>query len=376
MRRTGYTEPVVDYALDRLFERIDRPTIESIIVSELGSLEALDGFIARPGRPDVFFRGRSPAVIIGSDTTTGVALPPLVFALCAKAQVTVKDRDDRLVGAFVETLIEEEPALAERVRVETWAGSNAAESRARLAGAEVVVAYGSDAALAAIRAQLTPQARFVGFGHRTSVGYVAREALRDATTAKNAAHGAALDALLYDGDGCLSLHALFVERGAALGPQNFARLVARGCDEMAIEFPASYNEPPAAVAAYRNAARFRAAQGDGAVYEGRTSPHLIVYDAPLDEPPPLLPRTLALYPVDGPNDALAYIRRHRLPLEAFAHAHLNRRTTTERPDIEAVAVASGASWIAPLGSLQAPPLAGEHGGEGRILSFVRAMYRQ
>ncbi len=382
MERTGYTEPVVDYALDRLFEAIEASAMNAVITSELGSLEALDGFVARPGRPDVFFRGLSPAVIIASDTTIGVALPSFVFALCAKAQVTVKDRDDRLVSAFVETVIEEEPALAERVRVDVWEGRDAAESRARLADAEVVVAYGSGTVLTAIRAQLAPQTRFIGFGHRTSVGYVARESLRDEATAMSAARAAALDALLYDGDGCLSLHALFIERVAAFEPRDFAGLLARACDEVAIKFPAGYNELPPSVVAYRNAARFRAAQGDGAIYEGKASPHLIVYDPPLDEPPPLLPRTLALYPVHTPDDALAYIRRHSLPLEAFARAHSDRFGTAprtgalgDRPDIEAVALASGASWIAPLGSLQAPPLGGEHGGEGRILPFVRAIYR-
>jgi len=370
MERTGYTEPVVDFALDRLFQSIDRSSIEATIVGELGSVAALDGFVARPGRPDVSFRGASRAVIVASDTTIGVAVPALVFALCAKAHVTVKDRDDRLVAAFAQTLVEEEPALAQRVTVEVWVGRDTAQSRARLSEADVVVAYGTDAALGAIRAQLAPHARFVGFGHRTSIGYVAREALCDETAAMSAAHAAALDALLYDGDGCLSLHALFVERGGAIAPPEFASILARGCDQVAVEFPAGASQAPPAVAAYRRAALFRAAVGRGALYDGIVAPHLVAYDAPVDEPPPLLPRTLALYPVEGPQDALAYVRRHALPLEAFV------RVAGTRPDVEAVALQSGASRIALLGRLQTPPLGGEHGGEGRILPFVRAIYRE
>jgi len=370
MRRTGYTEPVVDYALDRLFEQIDRSSLESVITSELGSLEALDGFVARPGRPAVFFRGLSRSVIIASDTTIGVALPALIFALCAKADVTVKDREDKLVAAFVETLVEEEPALAAHVFVEVWEGSDSAQSRARLSDADVIVAYGSNAALAAIRMQLPAQARFVGYGHRTSIGYVAREALRDEIAAREVARAAALDALLYDGDGCLSPHALFVERSGPITPLKFASILAHACDEIAIEFPSGASEAPAEVGAYRRAALFRAAQGHGAVYDGLVAPHLVAYDAPADEPPPLLPRTLAIYPVEAPHDMLAYVRRHALPLEAFA------RVDGTRPDVEAAALESGASRIAPLGRLQAPPLGGEHGGEGRILPFVRAIYRE
>ncbi len=370
MRRTGYTEPVVDYALDRLFEQLDRSCVESVIRGELGSLEALDGFVARPGQPALFFRGLSKAMIIASDTTIGVALPALVFALCAKADVTVKDRDDQLVAAFVETLVEEEPALAEHVCVAVWEGSDSAQSRARVSDADVVVAYGSNTALAAIRTQLAPQARFVGYGHRTSVGYVPREALRHEIAAREVARAAALDALLYDGDGCLSLHALFVERSGTITPLGFASILARACDEIAIEFPSGSSIAAPEVAAYRRCALFRAAQGRGAVYDGFVAPHLVVYDAPPDEPPPLLPRTLGIYPVDAPHDMLTFVRRHALPLEAFA------RVDGTRPDVEAAALESGASRIAPLGRLQAPPLGGEHGGQGRILPFVRAIYRE
>ncbi|MBD5604500.1 MAG: hypothetical protein IAI48_05355, partial [Candidatus Eremiobacteraeota bacterium] len=104
--RTGYTEPVVDFALDRLFESIERRSLGATIAGELGSLAALDGFVHREGRPDVYFRGVDRVAIVSSDTTIGVAVAPLVFALCAKAHVTVKDRDDELVTAFAATLAE------------------------------------------------------------------------------------------------------------------------------------------------------------------------------------------------------------------------------------------------------------------------------
>ena len=369
IERTGHSEPVVDYALDRLFESIDRNALRDAIAGELGSLDALDGFVARPGRPDVYFRGASRVAIVASDTTIGVAIPALSFALCAKAHVTVKDREDRLVAAFAETLAEEEPLLGERIAVDVWSSADDSASRNRLRDAEVVVAYGGDAALRAIRAQLAPQARFVPFGHRTSVGYVARETLADPAHLRHVARAIALDALLYDGDGCLSLHALFVERGGACEPAAFARELSRACDAVAIEFPPGRTELDSRVAAYRRAALFRATQGRGSLCGDPAGQHLIAYDAPRSEPPPLLPRTLALYPVDGPAEALAYLQEHRLPLEAFAS------DAEPRSDVAAAALQSGASRIARFGTLQSPPLGGEHGGEGRILPFVRAIYR-
>jgi len=369
--RTGYTEPVVDFALDRLFESLTREALAVTIAGELGSVEALDGFVARTGRPDVFYRGVARAAIVSSDTTIGVALPALAFALCAKARVAVKERDDGLVAAFAATLAEERPELGQRIETGTWPAESA-ELRARLARADTVVAFGRDATLADVRAVLAPNARFVPFGHRTSAGYVTREALADESLVRAAARGAARDALLYDGDGCLSLHALFVERGGALDVAAFARAVAAACDEAAIEFPAGYAELDAATAAYRRRALFRAAQGEGFVHAGAVAPHLLVLDPPRDEPPPLLRRTLALYAVDEPRDAAAFLRAHALPLEAVALAPGAAGT---RDDVVRFASESGAARLCELGRLQAPPLAAEHGSAERILPFVRAIYR-
>jgi hypothetical protein len=370
MARTGYSEPVVDYALDRLFEPITRAALQATIASELGSLEALDGFVTRAGRPDVFFRGAGKVTIVSSDTTIGVALAPLVFALCAKCDVTIKDRSDRLMGAFAATLGEERSEFAATLRVEAWNGTGDPNGSARLAESDVVVAFGGSQALTDIRAHLRPEARFVPFGHRTSVGYLARETLADEHSARAAANAAARDALLYDGEGCLSLHALFVERGGRVSSEHFGDFLFDALDAAAIEFPPARTELDPAAALYRNAARFRASQGEGALRGGIDRAHLLVLDAPRNLAPPFVSRTLALYSVDAPTEALTYLRAHDLPLEGFATC------AADRPDVLDLAVASGAARIARLGALQAPPLAGEHGGMGRILPFVRAISRE
>jgi hypothetical protein len=376
MARTGYTEPVVDYAFDALFGEIRAAALRAAIASELGSLEALERFVARDGRPDVRYAPLERVAILSSETTLGVALPALAFALCAGSRVMVKDRNDGLIAAFGRTLSEERPDVGARLRVASWDSSEAAagdssdgDFEADVRGADAVVAYGRNETLAVIRARLKPEARFFGFGHRTSAGYVAREALCDERAAREAARAAARDALLYDGQGCLSMHALFVESDADVTPRAFARLLAAACDEVATEFPAGFLEPDPDVAAYRRAALFRASQGSGEVLAGVTSPHLLVLDPPHDLPPPLLRRTLALYSTASPDEALAFLRRHALPLEAVAFA------AEPRADLEAFALATGASRVAPLGLLQQPPLGGDHGGAGRILPFVRAIYR-
>jgi hypothetical protein len=366
--RTGYCEQAVEYALDRLFETLTANDLRATIAGELGTLAALDGFVRRPRRPDGWARGVERVVIVSSDTTIGVAIPAAAFALCARAQVIVKDRADGLVAAFAASLAEIEPALGPALQARRWNGHDDPAALASLAAADVVVAYGRDEALRAIRAQLAPQARFVPYGHRTSIGFIPAAALADVATARAHARSAALDAVLYEGEGCLSLHALFVERGGSVEPDAFAALVSESASDLAKQFPPPEKPEPAISVHYRKRLGFREANGAGRVrFAGGT---VVAFDPPREEAPPLQARTLGIYPVDSPDEVVAYVRAQRLPLEALAtpggatpHAVL------------ALARALGIARIAALGRLQAPPLGGEHGGSGRILPFVRWIYR-
>ena len=358
--RLGYTTPVVDYALERLFGGVTRAALSAAIASELGSVDALDGPVERVDAPAAWARGVDRVAIVSSDTTIGVALAPALFALCAKCDVVVKDRSDALIAAFFSSLAEEHPAFAEAARARAWEGGGDPGEDALLGDADVVVAFGRDDALRAIRARCGVETRVVPFGHRATIG---RLTARDAAALAPAlADAIARDAVLYDGEGCLSLHALFVDvDGDALG--EIAQRIAGGCERASLEFPAGRLAPErtAAVAAYRGVAAFRAAAGRGALYRGGDA--TVVAAPPFDEPPPFLPRVL---PVIGADDhAIAsYVAQQHLPVQALG---------VVAPDSAAVALAAriGAVRVAPFGTLQDPPLAGHHGGIARIADFVR-----
>ena len=362
--RTRYSLPVVEYALDRLFFALTREAIEAAICDELGSLDALDVFVAKPGRGRARALPLGRTCVISSRTTIGVAIVPAAFALCAKNHVLVKDREDRLVSAFFETLHEELDEFAGAARAQTWDSATGAVS---VESFDCIAAFGDDATLRAIRDASRVSTRCILYGSKASAGFVAREALCDAPAARALAAAAARDVVLYDTEGCLSLHALFVERGGAVAPGEFAGMLADAIERITIEFPPGPRAPEdaAAVAAARDLAAFRAASGSGAMRSDPAASYLTTLDAPADEPPPFLARTLPVRSVDSPGAALDYLRRHRVPLEALAVAG------PARDDVANVAFALGASRIAPFGELQAPPLGTFHGGRPRIAEFVR-----
>jgi hypothetical protein len=350
--RLRYSEPVVDYALDRLFGPVTVPAMRAVIENELGTIDALDGFAPRPHRPDAYARGAGSVTIVSSDTTIGVALWPALFALCAKNEVVVKDRSDDLLAAFAQTLAEEDEAFGAAFAAERWDGHDIPLALRRLAQADVVVAFGRNASLQGIRERCRPGARFFGLGHRTSVAYLEPAG---GAAALEAARGLARDALLYDGDGCLSVHCAFIE--APPGERaRWRALVTQAFDETSVEFPAlSPREANAAAA-------FRAAQGDAPA----AAAYSLAFDPPADALPPLEARSLAVRFVDGVAEAQEYLALHRLPLEAFALAD----PWNAQPAALKLALASGAARIGRIGDLQAPRLESNHGGDGRITPFI------
>ncbi len=365
-RRLGYTTPVVDFALDRLFGGITRGAIEAAIASELGSVAALDGIVARAGAPPAWARGVDHAVIVSSDTTIGVAIPPAIFALCAKCDVVVKDRSDALVAAFFASLTEEHPAFERAAVARAWRGGDDPDEGAVLRDADVVVAFGGADALRAIRDRCSAEARFVPFGHRAGIGILTRDAAVALDAA--AAERIARDALLYDGEGCLSLHALFVE-AADETLARVAATLAAAFERVAVEFPGGARSPAriARVAQYRDAAAFRAASGHGTVL--RASDAVLVVEPPAADAPPFLPRVLPLIPVASVDAVAAYVLAHRIPVQIVGSATADDGTV-------ALAERIGAVRVAPFGSMQDPPLGGHHGGRPRIADFVRWIDRE
>jgi hypothetical protein len=366
--RTGYTLPVVEYALDQLFFSLSSDALEATIADEIGSVDALDGFVERPGRPRGRARPIGKVCVISSRTTIGVAIVPAIFALCAKCDVLVKDREDHLVRAFFATLERELDGAAEAATAQTWEG---ARDDVDLTSFDAVVAFGNSATLARIRERCAAAATFIGYGSKASIGYVAREALASEVEARTIADGAARDLVLYETEGCLSLHALFVERGAAIDAHQFSQLLAAAVERAAVEFPPGKRDARATaqLAHARDLAAFRAAGGAGSVFSDARASYLTVLDPPVHEPPAFLPRALNIHTIDAPAEARAYLQRHAIPLEALAVAGA-------RDDIVNTAVEMGAHRITAFGELQRPPVTGNHGGRPRIAEFVRWIGRE
>src|SRR6185503_170193 len=126
---------------------------------------------------------------------------------------------------FAHSIYEMDRKLGACLELAEWRGGNSALENVLFAHAGCVTATGSDETLAAIRLQVPPKIRFLGYGQRVSLGFITREVLREDTIAGVVA-GAADDVVAWDQNGCLSPQVFYVEERGAVESDKFAKLLA------------------------------------------------------------------------------------------------------------------------------------------------------
>jgi hypothetical protein len=184
---------------------------------ELGHSEFLDGFRPYGGHLSRAIAPRTLLHVV-SGNTPHAALQSLTRGLLLQSHNRVKLPSEGLpeVDAFIAAL----PGfLAERVELATTLPD------AWLREADAVIVFGSDETIAQLRMRTRSGCPFMPHGHRVSFGIVfdgADDASIDA---------AAKDVSLYDQQGCLSPHVIYVAEHAGLSPRTHA---ARLAEAMAV----------------------------------------------------------------------------------------------------------------------------------------------
>ena len=189
-------------AYPRLFPRAE---LARLLRTQLGHVDALDGWIERDG---VRVRARAPKTIyhICAGNLAVSAWTTLAHGLLLGARNVVKlpgDRDgDSVARREILDFIRGLPAPLRKL-VETHRALDAD----LLWQADVVVAFGSDSAMENLHAQT--RNKFIAHGHALSLLWLADP---NRLTAKQA-RACAVDVLTYDQLGCLSPQAIYVPPG-------------------------------------------------------------------------------------------------------------------------------------------------------------------
>ncbi|CCH31439.1 acyl-CoA reductase [Actinosynnema sp. NPDC047251] len=172
---TGMSTETVDRALDSELGTLRAPSLIAALQRELGDPEVLDGF--RAGTTAI---GPRVVLAVFSGNVPGLPARSLARALLVKAALIAKipAKEPNFTAAFLRTLHEVQPLLADAVVATYWGRADDATMSAALEQADAVVAYGSDQACAAVRAKVAPHQIYEEHGHKLSFGVIGDEYFR------------------------------------------------------------------------------------------------------------------------------------------------------------------------------------------------------
>jgi hypothetical protein len=361
---TGFSPPVVREGLRLGLEPFSGAALRALVDREIGAVERLDEA-----------RG---TMVSGFETTSLVlagAIPmptmlsilaPLVLASPVLAKAAASDPvTPRL---FARSIAEVDEELGRAVEVVAFPGDDAA-CTAALLGAGCVVATGSDATVASLRARVAPARRLVTYGHRVSVAALGPDATRGRAL-EEVAPRIARDVALWDQLGCLSPVTLYVADPDERAVDRVADALAGSLAALERELPRGGIGPgaAAAIAAERAEAELRRAAGAGVrLLASEGSEWTVVReDGVLWRSSPLH-RFVRVVPTSGARallDALAPSSAH---LAAVALAGFG----DDGPALARALADLGASRLCAPGRLQGPPLAWHHDGGPVLIPVAR-----
>jgi hypothetical protein len=285
--------------------------------------------------------------------------------------VNVKLSRDETVWTrlFVESLREAAPEVADRIRLHDFPGEDE-RTYALLQDTDAVIAYGSDAAIEALRARTPEAAAFFGYGHAVSIGFYPRT-LWGSPYSEAAGRLFARDVLMYGQQGCLSPHVLYARRMLRRKMTALDAVVPlTSCLAAALPVVADVLRiPPVTDAA--TAARVRTAR-EMALFSGfavRGNDDLrwtvIASLEPIPHPEPIGHGVVYVSPVESPKQLRELLR----PVRGIVSCAgvLGRLT----PFWEPIAREVGVSRVCEAGEMQTPPLDWPNGNRDLLAELLK-----
>lgn len=360
-RLLPFTRPVCARALDEIFAPITPEGLLALLGDLFGDPFVLDRFVPRGKGRHVRAFGAEIAFLILPGNIVGVGIWDIFFCLLCKTPVLVKPslKEPLLPNLLARSLSRIAPELSGAIAVLPWSGAEAMLTGTALNLCEVVIVYGTDETIAAVKAKAPPKVRVIGRGDRRSFVLVASECA-DEMIAFRLAH----DLARFDQRGCLSPQVCFVEGEKA---KTFARWIAEALEWLANELP-----PPPTEAVRASVTQFRLTGeilGGEAFFAPDAGYAVLFWSDDLTAWRCLScpGRVLHVVAVPSLDVALEMMRPFSNSLQGVALAVPEGKG-------EALATAlgvMGVSRICPVGSLQTPPIEWHQDGRHLLTELIR-----
>lgn len=335
-----------------LLGEIGARDLRELVKWELGHEEILDDFQPYAGH---LAMARGPAAILHiiSGNTPHAGLQSLIRGLLLKSRNFCKIPSAGLpeLERFRDAL---PAALGENVVISPELDPRWVEE------AEAIIVFGDDATVEHFRETARPGQTFIPHGHKVSLGIVF-----DDPSYESAPH-AARDASLFDQQGCLSPHVIYVAESGGLSAMEYASRLAGEMEKFSAENPRSgiTAGEAAAIAATREQHEFQAANGKNArVWKSAPGTGwTVIFDGDPTFIPSPLNRVIFVKPLpERLEEWLGDARRHLSTAGIWPATLENARR----------AATCGATRACPLGRMQEPSVAWHQDGGQNLAPLVR-----
>jgi len=293
----------------------------------------------------------------------GAGLHELVAALLSRAAVVVKtsNREPAFFPELAQTIRRLDPAIGSRLEVVTFGRERDDLIHIMNDECDFMVALGDDDSLVC----LPGRSRLFGFGSRTSGALISLAAPANFGALANAV---ARDVVLFEQQGCLSPHHIFIEAGDAAAPRDFACALAGALASLAEALPPAKLSfhTAAAIRRIRERARWRMIGAhEVELFEDRAMAWTVVFEPAARFTMSPGYRTVTISTIRDAGDLAARLAPVTGRLEAFALA----APAPTRARFLDVLAGVGVTYVCDPGRMQSPPLNWPHGG-GAFLDFI------
>jgi hypothetical protein len=367
---TGYDAEMVRLGLTAYLKTFRKPQLQRFLVEDFANPQLLDEFQPRATGGFTKAFGADVAVHVWAGNVPGLPLWSLISGLLVKSGTVgkVASAEPLLAGWFARLLVEMEPKLADCLAVVWWKGGDEAREQLFFRQADLVLAYGANAALEQMRRQVPISTRFLPYGHKLSFGMVSKMAL-DARKSLKTAQQAAFDVMRYDQQGCYSPHVFYVERGGKISPEAFARYLAHELSGFEQKYPRRELglSEAAGLAGWRQREELRSFSQAGSDVAGDGAWTVVYNDSWQELAPSALNRTIRVMAVEGLAQVIPLIAAHRSYLQTVGLAAAPR----ELFELAELLGRAGVTRISAIGQMTAPQAGWHHDGRFSLLDLTQ-----
>jgi hypothetical protein len=176
---------------------------------------------------------------------------------------------------------------------------------------------------------------------------------------------------VYDQQGCLSPHVIYVEERGALAPRKFAAALAEAMGAFQARIPRGKLsvEEAAVVNTTRSGYEFRSASDKRIAVWASAQPNdwSVIYEDDPSFAPSCLNRLVFVKPTDGERRVLENVQRFAARISTVGVAPMSERMTEFAKQLAKI----GIHRVCPIGQMQRPPLWWFHDGRPNLASLVR-----